>query len=992
MKSTVRYNFALTKYRCMRYIILVALLFTFHLIYGQSYTIKGIVLDEKSKKPVEYATLLIEGTTVGTVTDFDGVFHIDNVYQGDYNLLVRCMGYMEKRLFISVTNDIGNLVIRISEQTLALDEVTVIAERKKSEAATSYTLNRTALDHLQSISVSDAFSLLPGEQTSKYKSLTSSKQVITLRGESTEMGNPDFGTAVEMDGVRLSGNAGSTGGTDMRNIGNSNVERIDVITGVPSVEYGDLTNGVVKIITRKGKSPLMADIAIRPGTQSYSISKGMGLGTHSGVLNLSYEHVRSVSDIASPYTSYIRNAFGLKYSNSFHHKDGRNLAMDLSLNGNIGGQNSESDPDAFKDTYTKSKDNALWSSLSFNYMINSPWLSNLRWGATFSYSDKMTEMKENKSSSSSQPALHTTEEGYFVASRFEDNASSDIILLPTGYWYLTSFNDSRPINYSAYLKARWNHKINAVSSNLLAGVEFRGDGNLGRGEYYNDMSVAPTWREYRLDELPYVNNIAAYIEEEMVLPLGKSNLQLKAGLRNDMTVISGSYYGNVSGLSPRLSFKYSFGNKDYGFFRGMSIRGGCGKAIKLPSFENLYPREIYVDRLAFAPGTMSDGTTFYAYHTMPVLPIYNKDLKWQYSIMREIGTDLHFKGVKMSFAFYYNTINNPYTGISVYSPFEYKLTSQSSLENCIIPSSDRLYSIGRNTGIVTVSDKTGNYLPQQLDYKVMKDLHSTSMTINGSSSSRMGLEWVFDFDKIKSINTSIRVDGKYYRYKGIDEIISPSTSSLLSTDGQPYKYIGYYVGGNSNSNGFETRRLNTNLTVVTHIPKIRMIFSLRFEGTFINTRQNLSEYSAGVRSYVLDSRDEYLPSTTKTDIYSGEDYIATYPLYYVSRDNMDEKVPFLEKFFWAYENDKGLYNELSKLVIKSNTGYMFKKQGYSPYFSANLNVTKEIGQYLTVSFFANNFFYSMQKIKNWQTGNENSLFASSLITPFNYGISFKIKL
>ena len=98
--------------------------------------------------------------------------------------------------------------------------------------------------------------------------------------------------------------------------------------------------------------------------------------------------------------------------------------------------------------------------------------------------------------------------------------------------------------------------------------------------------------------------------------------------------------------------------------------------------------------------------------------------------------------------------------------------------------------------------------------------------------------------------------------------------------------------------------------------------------------------------------------------------MATYPLYYVSREDMETRIPFMEKFLWAAEHDKELYNELSKLVVKSTTGYMFRKQGYSPYFSANLNVSKEIGKYLTVSFFANNFFYSMQKIKNWQTGNE----------------------
>lgn len=91
----------------------------------------------------------------------------------------------------------------------------------------------------------------------------------------------------------------------------------------------------------------------------------------------------------------------------------------------------------------------------------------------------------------------------------------------------------------------------------------------------------------------------------------------------------------------------------------------------------------------------------------------------------------------------------------------------------------------------------------------------------------------------------------------------PSTSSLTDTDGQPYKYIGYYVGGNVNYNGFMTQRLNTNLTLVTHVPKIRMIFSLRFEGTLLKTRQNLSEYSGGTRSYVLDSQSDYLPSSTQ---------------------------------------------------------------------------------------------------------------------------------
>lgn len=977
----------------MRPNLLLILIFLITPITGFSYNISGKILDVKSKKPIEFATVWIEGTGIGTVTDVNGSFLVNSLSEGNYEIIIRCLGYTEKKEKIYLMKN-ADVVFYLFETSLALDEVTVTAERKANDAATTYTLNRTALDHLQSVSVTDALSLLPGEQTNKYKTLTSSEQVVTLRGETTEMGNPDFGTVVEMDGVRLSGNATaqSTGGTDLRNVGNNNVERIDVITGVPSVEYGDLTNGVVRIITRKGKSPLFANISVRPNTQSYSLSKGIDLGGKRGIVNLSYERVRSVSDIASPYTSYMRNAFGLKYSNAVNYSSGRNLSMDFSLNGNVGGLNSESDPDAFKETYTKKKDNALWSSIAFNYMINSNWLSNLRWGMTFSYSDKMSEVKTNQSASSAMPALHTTEEGYFVASRYEDNPSSPIILLPTGYWYVTTYNDNRPINYSAYVKAKWTHKIGNITSNLLLGSDIKSDGNLGRGEYYTDMSVAPTWREYRYDNLPYINNWASYIEEDLNVAFKNSSLNLKAGLRNDMTVISGSDYGTVSSLSPRISAKYSFGNSDKGFFRGATVRMGWGKAVKLPSFEILYPKETYVDRLAFAPGTMADGTTYYAYHTHPVTPIYNSSLKWQYSIMREVGADVNFKWVRMSLSFYYNSMMSPYTSTRFYSPFDYKLTDQSALESCLIPSSDRIYSIDRNTGIVTVSDKAGTLPSQELDYKVVNDFQSASMSINGSSSSRMGLEWVLDFDKIRSINTSVRIDGKYYRYRGIDEVIVPSRVNLTSSDGQPYKYIGYYVGGTGNYNGFESKRLNTNLTFITHIPKLRMIFSLRFEGTFMNTRQNLSEYSGGTRSYVIDGRGDYLPSATDKDIYDGENYVVTYPLYYVSRDDMDTKVPFMDKLLWAYDNDKDLYNELTKLAVKSSYGYIFKKQSYSPYFSANLNVSKEIGKYLTVSFFANNFFYNMQKIKNEQTGNETSLFDSSLITPFNYGISFKLKL
>ena len=961
-------------------------------LWGESFTISGKVLGKQNRNAISYASVSIEGTSIGTITNDAGVFVLENLSAGSYKLKVNCLGYEEQKISVTVKRkDVIGVVALLNEVSLALDEVTVTAKRKATDATTTYSIDRTVLDHLQGISISDVIGLLPGEQTSKSQNLTSS-QVITLRGTSQEMGNPDFGTVVEMDGVRLSGNSALTGGTDTRNINNSNVERIDVISGVPSVEYGDFTNGIIKVVSRQGKTPFTAVVSIRPHTQTYALSKGFGLGQRGGVINLSYERARSVSDLASPYTSYVRNAFGARYSNTFHTQRDKQLSVDFGVNGNVGGLDSESDPDAFKETFIKRRDNAIRANLAFSYRANSKWLSDLRWGATFSYADNQTEQRLNRSSSAMEPAIHTMQNGYFVASRYEDNPSAPIILLPTGYWYVSAFDDSKPLNYSAYVKARWSHRFHDITSNLLAGVEWKGEENVGKGEYYSELKYAPTWREYRYSDQPMMQNLSAYLEEELTVPFEKSRLQVKAGIRSDRTVLSGSEYGSVGSISPRFNARYTFAESNTRFLQGVTLRAGWGKAVKLPSFEILYPRDSYVDRLAFAPGAMNDGTTYYAYHTEVVRPLYNQDLRWQYNVMREAGADLKFKGVNVSLSFFYNTMYRPYTSMREYQPFDYNFTDQRNLVGCPIPSVDRLYQIDQSTGIVTVVDKRGVHPSQELSHRQIHDFTASSYYVNGSSSSRIGLEWILDFDKIRAINTSFRLDGKFYRYKGIDERLTPSRSMLNTSDGQPNKYIGYYAGGAVNYNGFVSRRLNLNLTAVTHVPKIRMIFSLRVEGTFMNTRQNLSEYEGHDRSFVLDQREDYIPSTSNGSIYDGNHYVGSYPVYYISRDDMNTKIPFEEKFLWAYQNDKQLYSDLSALVLKSSTGYMFREQRYSPYFSANINVTKEIGKFLTLSFFANNFFYSMQKVKAYHTDQEESLFNSSRISPFNYGLSIKLKL
>lgn len=974
-------------------------------VFCQNYSVSGKILDNKNKIPVEFARISLKDGGSWAIADEEGRFVIKNVTKGRLVLVVQSLGYETKTFEVPLENDIKDLDLFIDKSTLALDEVVVTAKLKEDLSA-SYIMDRTVLDHMQMLNVSDVSSLLPGGKTNTNQDLAkSSPQRFNIIGDDAYA---SFGVGVEVDGVRISNNAGydvssltdpnsayQTGGPDVRNIASTNVESIEIITGIPSAEHGDLSNGMVRINTRKGKSPYIIDMSTKPHTKQVALSKGYSLGHTAGVLNINIEYTKSVSNLVSPYTAYDRNGLSLNYSNTFNQKRNQPVIFNFGVSGNLGGYDSKSDPDYFADTYVKQKDNNVRANLSLKYLLNKTWITNIEAKATVNYSDKLTERNENKSASSSTASIRTPEQGYHVGELYADNPDADIILIPPGYWYQLSYRDNKPLNYSTSIKANWNKRIKSITNNFILGGEFTSSGNKGRGIYYDDMQYAPTWREYRFDKEPFMNNYAFYAEDKITIPFNDGKyFQLMTGVRSDITSIKNSAYKTVSSFSPRLNAKYALwtGRKDQAV-RSLSFRGGWGRAVKLPSFLILYPRPSYLDIQTFAPGTTSDGKTFYAYYTMPREQLYNPDLKWQFNQQAEIGLDADIKGIKVMLTASVNTIFNPYVESTIYNPFTYKLTDQRHLENSFIPIEDRIYSVDNLTGIVTVRDKTGLNNDEILAFEERTRATTSKTYVNGSPIKRRQLNWIVDFGMIPSLKTSLRWDGSYSYYRTVEKTILASMPNSLQNmaDGNPYKYIGFYAGGSSSSNGDLNKNLNTNLTITTHIPAIRMIISLRLESTLYSHSQYLSEYN-GERGFVLDGKNEYLPSELGGSIYDGDKYVGLYPEYYVSFDDPETKIPFMEKFLWAKDNDPALYNELAKLVSKTNTNYYFNERKLSAYYSANLNITKEIGDIASITFNATNFFYNMMKVKNTWDDSESSLYDSSTIPKFYYGLSLKIKI
>jgi hypothetical protein len=162
------------------------------------------------------------------------------------------------------------------------------------------------------------------------------------------------------------------------------------------------------------------------------------------------------------------------------------------------------------------------------------------------------------------------------------------------------------------------------------------------------------------------------------------------------------------------------------------------------------------------------------------------------------------------------------------------------------------------------------------------------------------------------------------------------------------------------------------------------------ECSLYNYQQSLSELSNGTRGIVLSDKNDYIGQPY--DDSSENQYVAIYPEYYSTWDNPSELIPFAEKFLWAKDNDPTLYNDLTKLVVRTNYPYMMNANRISGYYSANLSITKEIGDHVSVSFYANNFLNNMNTVHSTQTDLETSLFGSSYIPSYYYGLSLRLKL
>ena len=456
----------------MRSIILILTLLSSVIASAQNQKISVSVTERATREPIIMATVMLEPSGQATVTDMNGHATLGNVPQGRYTMIVRYVGFEPYRQAINVTNRDLDLKVSLTESSLALKEVTVTAKTRESGASTSSVIGRQAIDHLQATSLADVMQLLPGQLIDR-PDLTQQQglQLRTLQNNSTMA----FGTSIVVDGVPMSNNGDVSqgafsgtafAGTDLRQVSADNINEVEVVRGIPSAEYGDLTSGLVIVHSKVGVTPWQVKAKINPALENFSVGKGFALAK-AGIINANVDYAKAWGDPRQKTRSYDRYTANIGWGYDLT----RRWHTDTKLRFMQAKDWSGNDPDAQQDgTESKSKSTTIGLTHNGRLQLDMPLARSLKY--TLGVSLSQTDNRNTSFvavSSGLLPILTARETGYYS------------VPWKTTSYLATGITESRPGNVFFKLTDDFFWRKGKTVQSFKVGVDYHYDWNSGKG-------------------------------------------------------------------------------------------------------------------------------------------------------------------------------------------------------------------------------------------------------------------------------------------------------------------------------------------------------------------------------------------------------------------------------------------------------------------------------------------------------------------------------
>ncbi|MDM1554620.1 MULTISPECIES: TonB-dependent receptor plug domain-containing protein [Chryseobacterium] len=910
--------------------LLFVFFFIFSLQFIQAQNEKSqlnITVFDENNKELRGASVSINQTSL--TTDKNGNTGI-SIPNGKYLIKVLHPNFQEKEVSITL-NAPQNIIVKLYPIN-KLEEIVVFSKEGKG-LTTQSVIDRQAMQHLQPSSFTDLMELLPGglskapvlnynnratlrENTAGYSGNeynTSSLGVQFMIDDNIINSNADM--QVSVDNRQFSegpkGRETSTSGVDMRTISTNDIEKVEVIRGIPSAAYGDLTSGLIKIERRIKASPLQARFKADGFSKQYYLSKGFKIN-EKWQLSASADYLDSKANPTDDFETYQRITASIR-SKKISTLWSRPLEWKSTIDFSTNIDNKKYDPDNGYPSTDKYESNNKRISVTNNFIYQldkNSFFNKLTLNTAIRQGFEKIEQVKLVQLSGPRSFSLATEQGENV-----------------GYYpdlrYITEFStEGKPLDITALFQANGTKKMFGITHQYEAGLDWRYSKNNGRGLQY-DMKTPPAAstgiaRPRPYNDIPASSLLAAFLGDQMSYAINQHKFTLYAGLRLSKNLgIDNSYSISKKVFTePRLNFQYSLPHimiNDYPLKTDVTL--GYGLFYKQPTLLMLYPNKEYWDYTQLNHYHNDERYRYVNFMTY-VQPRENKELQAAKSIKKEIRLDLSYRNHEFFMTYFKENMNNGFRNMYQSAVHYYKQYDNTKVD-------------------LTQWTPNGPDLTH-VPYEVKNVFGEYITTENGSETLKQGIEFGYTSPRIKAINTRFTFTGAWFKtqYRNSAPIIKRPSVSIGT---ESYPYYGIY----KSDYGYINSNLNYNLLIDTYLPNLDMIISASLQGSLYDHSRNDRRIAEPISYYGIDGIVHPFTEADKTD---------TYKQWLVRNVSVSDNLDRLYTFTMVgnIKVTKSIYKALrTSLFVNRLFNYsapytfnnvkVYRKGANTPYFGMELN-------------------------------------------------------
>lgn len=208
--------------------------------FAQEFQVKGVVTSSDDGQPIPGVTVLVKGTMIGNITDFDGNYSLNA--SGNSVLLFSFVGMTSQEIPVN-NQSVINVVL--APELTAIDEVVVIGygtQKRKDVTGAVSMVNAETIENIKPVKVEQALQgTMAGVNVTTQSGAPGAGLDIRIRGIST---NGDAAPVAIIDGYQ----------GDLNTLNPNDIETITVLKDAQAAIYGTVgANGIILVTTKNGK-------------------------------------------------------------------------------------------------------------------------------------------------------------------------------------------------------------------------------------------------------------------------------------------------------------------------------------------------------------------------------------------------------------------------------------------------------------------------------------------------------------------------------------------------------------------------------------------------------------------------------------------------------------------------------------------------------------------------------------------------------------------